>query len=220
MERDTMGREFLDLFEEWAESYDQSVEGYDEEYREVFANYDDILNTVADKAGNVVLEFGVGTGNLTKKLIEQGKTVYGVEPSAPMRKKAREKLGANVSIVDGDFLQFPLPPEPIDTVVSTYAFHHLTDAEKGEAIAKYGKLLKKGDKIVFADTAFRDKQAFQQAIQEARARGFHNLAEDLEREYYTTLDVLTKLFAEHGFSVTFTQKNAFVWVMEAVKQEK
>jgi putative AdoMet-dependent methyltransferase len=214
-----MGREFLDLFEEWAESYDQSVEGYDEEYREVFANYDDILNTVADKAGNVVLEFGVGTGNLTKKLLKQGKTVYGVEPSAPMRKKAREKLGAHVSIVDGDFLQFPLPPEPVDTIASTYAFHHLTDEEKEKAIAKYGELLKKGDKIVFADTAFRDKQSFQRAVQEARARGFHNLADDLEREYYTTLDVLTKLFAEQGFSVTFTQKNAFVWVMEAVKQE-
>lgn len=214
-----MGREFLDLFEEWAESYDQSVEGYDEEYREVFANYDDILNTVADKAGNVVLEFGVGTGNLTQKLIGQGKTVYGVEPSAPMRKSTRKARGTRVNRGRG-FFAVSAPPEPIDTVVSTYAFHHLTDAEKGEAIAKYGKLLKKGDKIVFADTAFRDKQAFQQAIQEARARGFHNLAEDLEREYYTTLDVLTKLFAEHGFSVTFTQKNAFVWVMEAVKQEK
>jgi putative AdoMet-dependent methyltransferase len=213
-----MGREFLDLFEEWADSYDQSVEGYDEEYREVFANYEDILNTVASKAGSVVLEFGVGTGNLTKKLLEQGKTVYGIEPSEPMRKKAREKLGDNVSIVDGDFLQFPLPPKPIDTIVSTYAFHHLTDEEKGEAIAKYGNLLKKGDKIVFADTAFRDRQAFQRTVEEARERGFHHLADDLEREYYTTLDVLTKLFEENGFTVAFTQKNAFVWVMEAVKQ--
>jgi putative AdoMet-dependent methyltransferase len=184
----------------------------------VFANYEDILNTVASKAGSVVLEFGVGTGNLTKKLLEQGKTVYGIEPSEPMRKKAREKLGDKVLIVDGDFLQFPLPPKPIDTVVSTYAFHHLTDEEKGEAIAKYSQLLKKGDKIVFADTAFRDRQAFQRAIEEARERGFHNLADDLGREYYTTLDVLTKLFKENGFTVTFTQKNAFVWVMEAVKQ--
>ncbi|SFA38485.1 putative AdoMet-dependent methyltransferase [Parageobacillus thermantarcticus] len=213
-----MGREFLDLFEAWADSYDQSVGGYDEEYRDVFANYEDILNTVASKAKSVVLEFGVGTGNLTKKLLEQGKTVYGIEPSEPMRKKAHEKLGDKVSIVDGDFLQFSLPPEPVDTIVSTYAFHHLTDREKQEAIAKYGKLLNKGDKIVFADTVFRDRQTFQHAVEEARERGFHHLADDLEREYYTTLDVLTKLFEENGFTVTFTQKNVFVWVMEAVKQ--
>ncbi|WP_199425674.1 class I SAM-dependent methyltransferase [Thermaerobacillus caldiproteolyticus] len=213
-----MGREFLDLFEAWADSYDQSVEGYDQEYREVFANYEEILNTVATKAGKVVLEFGVGTGNLTKKLLEQGKKVYGIEPSAPMRKKAYEKLGGHVSIEDGDFLQFPLPQEPIDTIVSTYAFHHLTDEEKREAIANYGKLLAKGGKIVFADTAFRDRQAFERAIEEARKRGFHNLADDLQREYYTTLDVLTNLFETNGFTVTFAQHNAFVWVMEAIKQ--
>ncbi|MGG3019375.1 class I SAM-dependent methyltransferase [Geobacillus stearothermophilus] len=213
-----MGREFLDLFEQWAESYDRSVEGGDEQYRDVFAGYDRILNTVADKAGRVVLEFGVGTGNLTKKLLERGKTVYGIEPSAPMRKKAAKKLGGRAVIMDGDFLQFPVPPEPVDTIASTYAFHHLTDEEKDEALGKYSQLLQTGGKIVFADTAFRDKKAFRQAVEAARERGFHDLADDLEREYYTTLDVLASLFASHGFSVSFAQQNAFVWVMEAVKQ--
>lgn len=93
-----MGREFLGLFEQWAESYDRSVEGGDEQYRDVFAGYDRILNTVADKAGRVVLEFGVGTGNLTKKLLERGKTVYGIEPSAPMRKKQRKSSAAGRSL--------------------------------------------------------------------------------------------------------------------------
>ncbi|GMB07538.1 putative AdoMet-dependent methyltransferase [Thermolongibacillus altinsuensis] len=213
-----MGREFVDLFTTWADSYDQSVSGHDDEYREVFERYDDILNTVAEKAGNVVLEFGVGTGNLTKKLLERGKKVYGIDPSAPMREKALEKLGDSVSIQDGDFLNFPLPDEPIDTIVSTYAFHHLTDEEKEQAIGKYGKLLCKGGKIVFADTAFADQEAFKQMIIEAKERGFYQLAEDLEREYYTTLPALEKMFTKHGFSVTFTSLNRFVWLMEAVKQ--
>jgi putative AdoMet-dependent methyltransferase len=213
-----MGREFLDLFETWAESYDESVEGHDEEYREVFAGYETILDKVVEKSGNIVLEFGVGTGNLTKKLLDQGKKVYGIEPSAPMRKKAYEKLGDKVSVQDGDFLSFPIPAEQIDTIVSTYAFHHLTDEEKERAIANYGKLLKKGGKIVFADTAFADKNAFQQTIDEAIERGFHNLAEDLQREYYTTLDALKRMFNTHGFAVEFTQLNKYVWLMEAVKQ--
>jgi putative AdoMet-dependent methyltransferase len=218
MERDIMGREFLELFETWANSYDESVGGQDEQYREVFAGYEVILNTVVNKSGNVVLEFGVGTGNLTKKLLDAGKTVYGIEPSAPMREKAFEKLGEHVSIQDGDFLQFPVPQEPIDTIVSTYAFHHLTDEEKAQAIANYGKLLHKGGKIVFADTAFADEEAFQQTINEAIERGFHNLAEDLQREYYTTLDALERMFKAGGFSVEFSRLNKFVWLMEAVKQ--
>lgn len=47
-----------------------------------------------------------------------------------MREKAAEKLGNVAQISDGDFLTFPVPEGEIDTVVSTYAFHHLTDEEK------------------------------------------------------------------------------------------
>jgi putative AdoMet-dependent methyltransferase len=60
--------------------------------------------------------------------------------------------------------------------------------------------------------------AFQQAIDEAIQRGFHNLAEDLQREYYTTLDALERMFHAGGFFVEFTRLNKFVWLMEAVKQ--
>ncbi|GGJ66855.1 putative AdoMet-dependent methyltransferase [Anoxybacillus voinovskiensis] len=212
-----MGREFLDIFETWAQSYDSSVYGHDEQYRDVFDGYEAILNTVVEKSGNVVLEFGVGTGNLTKKLLEAGKTVYGIEPSAPMRELAMEKL-EGVSIQDGDFLQFPFPKEAIDTIVSTYAFHHLTDEEKEHAIRKYGKLLTKGGKIVFADTAFIDREAYEAMIAEAKQKGFVDLAEDLQREYYTTIPILERIFTTNGFTVTFTPMNRFVWLMEAVKQ--
>lgn len=212
-----MGREFLDIFENWAQSYDLSVYGHDEQYRDVFDGYETILNTVVEKSGNVVLEFGVGTGNLTKKLIEANKTVYGIEPSAPMRELAKEKIG-HATIEDGDFLQFPLPNEPIDTIVSTYAFHHLTDQEKEEAIGKYSTLLHKGGKIVFADTAFINHEAYEAMIAEAKQKGFVDLAEDLQREYYTTIPALEHMFTTHGFTVTFTPMNRFVWLMEAVKQ--
>lgn len=31
-----MGREFLSLFDHWADSYDDTVSGHDEQYKEVF----------------------------------------------------------------------------------------------------------------------------------------------------------------------------------------
>jgi putative AdoMet-dependent methyltransferase len=102
--------------------------------------------------------------------------------------------------------------------VSTYAFHHLTDTEKEEAIGKYSALLRKGGKIVFADTAFIDREAHEAMIAEAKQKGFVDLAEDLQREYYTTIPALEHMFTTHGFTVTFTPMNRFVWLMEAVKQ--
>ncbi|PAE38548.1 class I SAM-dependent methyltransferase [Bacillus sp. 7884-1] len=212
-----MGREFLDVFEQWADSYDESVSGHNQEYKEVFAGYEQILEAVKERSMGHVVEFGVGTGNLTKILFEKGLNVTGIEPSVPMRRIAEAKLGTNVKILEGDFLHFPEIIN-IDTIVSTYAFHHLTDEEKDEAIAKYGKLLSKGGRIVFADTMFESGKDYNNAIVEAKAEGFHNLAKDLETEYYTTIPNLRTILEKSGFIVRFKRCNNFVWLMEAEKQ--
>ncbi|MGD6991531.1 class I SAM-dependent methyltransferase [Sutcliffiella horikoshii] len=213
-----MGREFVELFNDWANYYDATVSGKDQEYAEVFRGYDDILKDVASKALSPVVEFGVGTGNLTAELLKQGKKVYAIEPSKTMREKAAEKLPQTVSIEDGDFLSFPEPSDQVQSIVSTYAFHHLTDVEKEEAVAHYGKLLDKGGKIVFADTVFENDDAYRATIEQAEKHTFLNLANDLKTEYYTTISVLTDIFQKHGFEVEYQRFNHFVWVMEATKQ--
>ena len=101
-----MGTEFNGLFDEWAHTYDSFVQGEDIQYKEVFAHYEDILEDVVNKSFGNVLEFGVGTGNLTNKLLLAGRTVYGIEPSREMRMIAKEKLPKEFSITDGDFLSF------------------------------------------------------------------------------------------------------------------
>ena len=211
-----MGREFIELFKEWSKSYDDTVEGNDIEYQEVFKHYDRILESVASRAHGHVLEFGVGTGNLTQRLLDAGLTVTGVEPSEPMRAKALEKLPEGTNLVDGDFLDFPVPAQ-IDTIVSSWAFHHLTDEEKAIAFARYGALLKTGGKIVFADTMYQSTDAFEQAVKDAEENGFHNLANDLRTEYYTTIPFFQAILEKNNFTVTFDRCNQFVWIMEAEK---
>ncbi|MCK1982068.1 MULTISPECIES: class I SAM-dependent DNA methyltransferase [Peribacillus] len=211
-----MGREFIDLFEEWSKSYDDTVSGHDIEYQEVFKHYDRILDSVTDRAHGHVLEFGVGTGNLTERLLRKGLKVSGIEPSPAMRDIAVSKLRGKTEIKDGDFIDFP-KPEQVDSIVSTYAFHHLTDEEKEKAIANYGKLLNTGGKIVFADTMYQSREAHERAIQDARQAGFHNLANDLQTEYYTTIPFLEKALEANGYKVNFERCNQFVWIMEAEK---
>jgi putative AdoMet-dependent methyltransferase len=217
MEDDGMGREFLDVFEQWAESYDETVLGQKGEYKEVFSGYKQIIESVVARSNGHVVEFGVGTGNLTKKLLDYGLKVTGIEPSSPMREVAEAKLGSTVKIIDGDFFHFPEIIN-VDTFVSTYAFHHLSDLEKAGAITKYGKLLSKGGRIVFADTMFESVEDYNNAIVNAKEEGFHNLAKDLETEYYTTIPILKDILENNGFSVRFTRCNKFVWLMEGVKQ--
>ncbi|NHM30789.1 class I SAM-dependent DNA methyltransferase [Neobacillus terrae] len=211
-----MGREFLDVFEEWADSYDASVLGQDEEYKEVFKKYDKILEEVALRSRGNVVEFGVGTGNITVKLLEKGHKVTGIEPSKPMRKIAKEKLGRHAEVMDGDFLVFP-ELNNVMSIVSSYAFHHLTDVEKEEAISLYGKLLPKEGKIVFADTMYESEKDYLKAINNAKEKGFHNLASNLQSEYYSTIPILKGMMEKNGFLVSFFRCNDFVWIMEGVK---
>ena len=212
-----MGREFIDIFDEWINSYDASVSGEDLEYRDVFEKYDEILNTVTSKVVGTVLEFGTGTGNLTAKLIDAGHPVIGVEPNTAMRRITAERF-PSIEVIDGDLVDFETGNTSIDSIASSYVFHHLTDEEKGIALKKYAQLLPTNGKIVFADTVFITEAAKQAQIDKERARNFHNVADDLEREYYTTVPVLMNLFIEAGFEVTFKQLNDFVWLMDATKQ--
>lgn len=211
-----MGREFVEIFDEWVHTYDASVGGEDPEYAAVFENYKDILEAVAKKAVSPVAEFGTGTGNLTAALLEKGFDVTGIEPNAAMRNAAAEKF-PDLVLLDGDFLDFQLLQQP-KSFVSSYAFHHLTDIEKEQAIKLYASLLPSGGKIVFADTVFESDEAKQGRIVYEEGEGHANLVEDLKREHYTTVPVLESLFQQNGFDVSFTRLNDYVFLMDATKR--
>lgn len=209
-----MPEQFNELFDRWAASYDDTVHGSDVEYREVFKNYETILETIANRSHGFVIEFGVGTGNLTKKLLDKGLEVVGIEPSGNMRMIAQFKL-PQATIQKGNFLSFPSPDKKVDTIVSSYAFHHLTDSEKEQAIRQYSELLNEGGKLVFGDTIFENEDAKAAAYHQAKEKQYHRLADDLSTEFYTTIPRLTLILENHGFTTDFERMNDYVWLMEA-----
>lgn len=213
-----MGLEFMPIFKEWAADYDAEVNGGNPEYQEVFDGYWEILDEITKASGETVLEFGSGTGNLTKKLAAAGKTVYPVEPSLEMREIAAGKSGLQgVTFLNGDMENFPELPEAVDTIVSNLVFHHLTAAEKKKAIKRYSEMLAEGGKIIFGDTMFLSQATYAKIVTEKKALGEDHLAADLEREYYPLIADLEESFAENGFQTNYRQMNRFVWLVIAKK---
>jgi len=210
-----MGREFVEIFDEWVHTYDESVNGNDEEYKDVFLKYNEILQAVAEAAIGPVIEFGVGTGNLTEKLLERDLEVVGVEPNQAMREVTAQKI-PNLTVVDGDFLEFETSISA-QSFVSSYAFHHLTDVEKAQAFQIYAEKLSTGGKVIFADTVFDSEQSKKEMIAFEQARGHINLVEDLNREYYTTVPKLKELITKAGFTVKLSKMNNYVFLIEATK---
>ncbi|PHV70539.1 cysteine synthase [Sporanaerobium hydrogeniformans] len=212
---------FKALFDNWADAYDGTIMASTGEYLEVFENYDSILkDTVAaihKPEGALVLDLGSGTGNLAHQAALAGYRVLGIEPNERMRQIAKAKY-PSITFLEGTFLNLPHSDEQVDAIISSYAFHHLSDQEKGAAIKLFASKLKNHGKVIFADTTYASVEAQKSLLQEAEAKGYKSLTRDLKTEFYTTHQVLEKLFKNQGFSIQFVQKNKFVWILIATKE--
>ena len=82
-------------------------------------------------ASGTVLEVGMGTGlNLKYYTAETTDLVHGLEPSAPMRRRAQNvatQIAFEVNIIDGVAEQIPLPDGSVDTVMLTFTLCTLPD---------------------------------------------------------------------------------------------
>lgn len=73
----------------------------------------------------IVADIGSGTGISTALILDNGNTVYAVEPNNPMREKAEEILGSNPRFIsiNGAAETTTLPPTSIDLIIAGQAFH-------------------------------------------------------------------------------------------------
>ncbi|MCL2187658.1 MAG: class I SAM-dependent methyltransferase [Defluviitaleaceae bacterium] len=177
-------------FDLWADGYDASVNMSDEDNTYPFAGYKNILNaiygTIMAAAPAKVLDIGIGTGTLASKLYTQGNIITGVDFSQKMLETTQIKM-PGARLIQHDFtkaLPQELNGESFDFIVSTYALHHLTDAEKTAFIRTLLRHLSENGAIIIGDVGFPSRVA----LNECHA----NHAEDEwdDDEFYFVFDEL------------------------------
>lgn len=74
---------------------------------------------------SIVADIGSGTGLSAKPFLENGNTVFGVEPNAAMREAAEEFLKdfSNFRSTDGTSSESTLSEDSVDLIVAAQAFH-------------------------------------------------------------------------------------------------
>jgi ubiquinone/menaquinone biosynthesis C-methylase UbiE len=100
-----------------------------------------------------VLEVGMGPG-LNLPFYDRSKVdkVWGLEPSAGMRRKAGDRLAAtdlDVELLDLPGEQIPLDDDSVDTVVLTYTLCSIPDGER--ALEQMRRVLTPGGLLVFCE---------------------------------------------------------------------
>src|SRR6202051_1880557 len=101
-----------------------------------------VVDLLAPKPGERILDLGCGDGVLTKKLADLGCEVVAVDSSLPQIEAAR-KLGVNASVISGEDLLYN---EEFDAVFSNAVLHWIKRADP--MIAGVHRSLKPGGRFV------------------------------------------------------------------------
>lgn len=203
-------------FNNWARTYDKSVLE-DKGELKIYKNYQLILSRVYNMAIEEgekdidILEIGVGTGNLSCKFLQDGYNIIGIDQSREMLNVAKEKH-PNLKVRLGEFLKIPFNDKSFDVIVSTYAFHHLTEIEKAVAIEEMIRVLKGSGKIVIGDLMFKDKKDKEKILQMLTKEQI----EEVTDEYYSEIDFLKEEFAKHNKRLQYERIDRFNYIIEVI----
>jgi ubiquinone/menaquinone biosynthesis C-methylase UbiE len=106
--------------------------------------------------GSDVLDLGCGTGTLALlvKKTQPAARVVGMDIDERILAMARRKLdkaGVEIELRQGSATEPPFAPASFDRVLTTLVLHHLTTAQKQEALAAARRLLRPGGELHVAD---------------------------------------------------------------------
>jgi ubiquinone/menaquinone biosynthesis C-methylase UbiE len=97
------------------------------------------------KNEGVYLDIGCGTGNYTIALNKKGVSLIGIDPSAEMLLKAREKNNS-IDWRFGTAEETGLADKSIDGIIATLTVHHWSNLEK--SFAEMGRAMKSSSRVV------------------------------------------------------------------------
>jgi len=118
------------------------AEGYDKNARFVSDLGGAVLNMLAPKPGERILDLGCGDGALTEKIAALGAEVIGIDTS-PQLLEAAANRGLDVCKMDGRYLDFDAP---FNAVFSNAVLHWINEPD--QVISSVWNVLKPGGRFV------------------------------------------------------------------------
>jgi 2-polyprenyl-3-methyl-5-hydroxy-6-metoxy-1,4-benzoquinol methylase len=108
--------------------------------------------------GAQVVDLGSGTGQISLPLAQRGAQVLAVDVSSAMIRRLQSETqrrgGMSIDALALPIEELALPPGSVDLVVSSYALHHLRDADKARLVSAAYGWLRPGGQLLVADMMF------------------------------------------------------------------
>lgn len=159
---------------ELKEKFDENAEHYDKIRKLIIPKFDDLYNITTELANSKkenpkILDLGVGTGLLSKYLLERYNTAEFtlIDLSEEMLKVAmsRFKENQNFKYVLGDYLKHDFE-DKFDIVISSLSIHHLEDEDKRKLYNKVFNALNDEGIFLNSDQVIGPNSAIDKSYQE------------------------------------------------------
>lgn len=181
-------------------------------FRDIRAESIRILDLLSINAGDVLVDYGSGTGTFVIEAARRGARVHAVDVSQSMLDRAREKSEqeevTGISFHHAGFLTFELPEKSVDAIVTMFSFHHLPDYWKGVALKRLRQILKPDGQLYLYDVIIEENHSLENIsgfISKQEQAGGEFLREDAVihfRDEYSTYDwVMDGMLERAGFKV-------------------
>jgi trans-aconitate methyltransferase len=173
--------------------------GYDDRNSFVWKLGAGVIELLAPRPGERILDLGCGTGHLTSQIAGAGAEVVGIDKSASMIAKARRDYPQlRFEEIDAALLDFSVE---FDAVFSNAAIHWMRDQN---AVARgVWRALKPGGRFIAEFGGRGNIHAIRSALAaEVEASGETMNSEPFAR-YYPTIGEYSTLLEAQGFRVTF-----------------
>jgi trans-aconitate methyltransferase len=172
---------------------------YQQKHAFVFERGGDVVELLAPKAFERILDLGCGTGQLTKRIADAGATVIGIDHSPQMIRQAKANFPElRFEVADARAFAFD---EPFDAIFSNAVLHWVKPPER--AVERISDGLKPAGRLV---AEFGGKGNIDVVMRSLRAAAIEINCPELaaiEPWYYPSVGEYASLLERHGLEVTF-----------------
>ena len=172
---------------------------YDDKHSFVFKYGEDLVDLLAPKAGERILDIGCGTGYLTNVIARSGATVIGIDNSLEMITKAKAAYPQQeFKVQPGEEFHFD---EHFDAIFSNAALHWMLEKEK--VIDCMYRNLKRTGRIVLEMGGKHNVEKIITVLRDSLIK--HGFSEKAEQQlwYFPSESEYTALLEKRGFKVTY-----------------
>ncbi len=172
---------------------------YEKNHAFVWRYGESLLELLVPKAGELILDLGCGTGQLTEKIAESGAFVNGIDSSLSMIAKARANYSQlNFAVADARDFQVD---EPLDAVFSNAVLHWIKEPDA--VINCIEKSLKPGGRFVAEFGGKGNVGAIARALLNVLSEIWPEEPQALNPWYFPSIGEYAGLLEKQGFEVGY-----------------